>query len=395
MPARAKEIFQEVQQEKKFFTHLLDGLELAMMAFDTVGRLLWANKAGERLCGAPTKKLHGQSYRDFGLDLHLKQILDRFQQGERIKQVETCVEGPVQDDGSRGEPWVALVTCSTLTQDGHLTGCVLTIEDVTEVREQAKARLQKDSITALSGLTASLAHELKNPLGAIDLHIQLMERLLRNAKGKVLGTDFQGEMEEMTQILSSELRRLDRMLSDFLTSVRPLRARRQPEDLHRILTEALALLAPEFESHKIMILKDLAPELPTLSLDPDLIKQALLNLMKNAVAAMSRTGRPGRLTVSTRSSADAVLLSIADNGEGIPAENLTKIFEPFFTTRDMGTGLGLSIVHRIITEHGGELVLSSQVGEGTDFRIEFQLKTPTPPLLPSPHPETRSHAPRH
>jgi signal transduction histidine kinase len=120
----------------------------------------------------------------------------------------------------------------------------------------------------------------------------------------------------------------------------------------------------------------------------------LLNLLKNSVAAMERTGRPGRLSVSTRSNPETVLLSVADTGEGIPAENLTKIFEPFFTTRDMGTGLGLSIVHRIFTEHGGALVLHSKVGEGTDFRVEFHLKTPTPPLLPSPHPET-PHAPGH
>lgn len=394
MPARAKEVFQEIQQEKKFFTHLLDAVENALMAFDGGGHLLWANKAGERLCGAPTRRLIGQNYRAFGLDPHLSEIMDRFRAGERVKQIETCVRSPVPGDGTETEPWVALVTCSTLTEDGHLKGGVLMVEDVTEVRDRAKARLQKDSITALSGLTASLAHELKNPLGAIDLHIQLLERLLRNAGGRPLTREAQEEMGEMTHILSDELGRLDRMLSDFLTSVRPLKPRRRSDDLNRIVEEALTFMAPEIDSHKIILMKDLSPDIPALMLDPDLIKQALLNLFKNSVAAMARTGRPARLTVSTRCDPETVLLSVADTGEGIPSENLTKIFEPFFTTRDMGTGLGLSIVHRIFTEHGGALVLHSKVGEGTDFRVEFHLKSPTPPLLPSPHPET-PNAPGH
>lgn len=386
MTARAKEVFQEVQQEKKYFLQLLDAVEDALFSIDNRGNLEWLNKAAERLAGEPLRKLHGRPFSELPVDPHLKDLWARYRGGERIRNLETCVTGfgasgkgvghPV---GAEAPPCAALVSCFTLADGGRLQGGLLFVQDVSEVKRHARDRLQKDSVHALAGLTASLAHEIKNPLGAIDLHIQLLQRLLKNAHFPK-----RDEMEEMARVISEEIHRLDRIVNEFLTSVRPIRARRKPESLNAILEEVLRLMAPELEARKVHVVSDLAPDLPALPLDRDLIKQAVINLIKNAQAAMESTGRPGLLKVGTRHAGETVLLSIADNGEGMPAENLAKIFEPFFTTREMGTGLGLTIVHRIFTEHGGELVLQSEPGQGTDFRVEFPLHEAAPRLLEPP-----------
>jgi len=386
MPARAKEVFQEVQQEKKYFLQLLDAVEDALFSMDHDGKVAWMNKAAERLAGESLRKFHGKPFAELPVDGHLKEIWTRFLGGERIRNLETCITPhPAVGKAVHGAglpeapPCAALISCFTLADGGRLQGGLLFVQDVSEVRRHARDRLQKDSVHALAGLTASLAHEIKNPLGAIDLHIQLLQRLLKNAH-----FPGHGEMDEMARVISEEIHRLDRIVNEFLTSVRPIRARRKPESLNPILEEVLRLMAPELEARKVRVVADLAPDLPLLLLDRDLIKQAVINLIKNAQAAMENTGRPGLLKVGTRHAGETVLLSVADNGEGLPAENLAKIFEPFFTTREMGTGLGLTIVHRIFTEHGGELVLQSEPGQGTDFRVEFPLHEAAPRLLASP-----------
>jgi signal transduction histidine kinase len=137
-----------------------------------------------------------------------------------------------------------------------------------------------------------------------------------------------------------------------------------------VVRETIQLLRPEIENRGIVIKEKLAPQLPSAPLDPAQIKQVLVNLIKNAIQAMTRGGT---LTVQTDPGADGVVLTVADTGGGIPEEQLNRIFEPFYTTKKKGSGLGLMIVQRIVREHNGRIELESHVGQGTVFRIWLPL----------------------
>ena len=149
-----------------------------------------------------------------------------------------------------------------------------------------------------------------------------------------------------------------------------------------MITETLELLNPEIDNRGIIVTEKLARNLPLALLDAEQIKQALVNLIKNALQAMTKGGV---LTLQTDAGAEGVWVTVGDTGRGIPQEELSRIFEPFYTTKKKGTGLGLMIVQRIIREHGGRMELESHVGRGTVFRVWLPLHEKHPRLLEARH----------
>lgn len=375
-PDPLKQIFFEARQEKKYFEGVLDSVQDPLLSLDSEHRIVWLNRSALKLLNESEKKLVGTRFMESGADPELRRVFERFARGgERIHNEEISLSEPL--------PLIANVCIYPIVNEGKIHGSILLVLDVTEDRSRLLRRMQKESIQALAGLTAGLAHEIKNPLGAVDLHIQLIQRFLKNHHFKN-----KEELEEMTRVLSDEIHRLDAIVNDFLFSVRPIRSKKKQEPLNDVVEEVLVLMAPEFVERKVDLEKDLAAELPELWLDRNYMKQALINVLKNAMEAMDAAraaspGRAARLRVTTSMEDDRLILSVKDSGVGISQKNLTKIFEPFFTTKEMGTGLGLTIVYRIVQENGGEIVIHSEEGKGTDFRMEFPTHTREPKLLPS------------
>src|SRR5205823_8617648 len=188
-------------------------------------------------------------------------------------------------------------------------------------------------------------------------------------------------LENYLTVTKGEIGRLDYIVTQFLQAIRPSPPQKKLVSLNDIVRETIGLLRPEIENRGQTIEEKLARQLPSAPLDPAQIKQVLVNLVKNAVQAMTKGGV---LTVQTGSGADGVWVSIADTGCGIPQEQLNRIFEPFFTTKRKGSGLGLMIVQRIVREHGGLIKLESNVGQGTRFRIWLPLHERQPRLLEAP-----------
>jgi len=284
------------------------------------------------------------------------------------------------------------------------SGVALILHDATEARQKTFDAIESERIQALTLLAASVAHEIGNPLNALHIHLQLIERELKKLKqgakdadGRTLpaakrprprvlhsGSDMEeiaAKLQNYLTVAKGEIDRLDYIVTQFLQAIRPTPPQKKMVSLNDIVRETLDLLRPEIENRGQTVEEKLARQLPTAPLDPAQIKQVLVNLVKNAVQAMTKGGV---LTVQTGSGADGVWVSIADTGCGIPQEQLNRIFEPFFTTKRKGSGLGLMIVQRIVREHGGLIKLESNVGQGTRFRIWLPLHERQPRLLEAP-----------
>jgi signal transduction histidine kinase len=174
------------------------------------------------------------------------------------------------------------------------------------------------------------------------------------------------KIEHYLEVAKGEIARLDYIVTQFLQAIRPSAPKFADGSLNDVVRETLELLRPELDNRRLNVREKPAARLALAPLDAGQIKQALLNLIKNAMQAMTPGGT---LTVETGQNTEEVWVSVADTGGGIPADQVNLIFKPFYTTKKKGTGLGLMIVQRIVRQHGGHVELESRVGQGTTFRI--------------------------
>jgi signal transduction histidine kinase len=188
-------------------------------------------------------------------------------------------------------------------------------------------------------------------------------------------------LDQFLGVAKGEVNRLDYIVNQFLQAIRPTPPQFKPAGLNDVALKTLEVLQPELDNRGLEVRTRFARQLPPAPLDPNQIQQVLLNLVKNAMQAMTRGGV---LSLQTGEGADGVWVSISDTGGGIPQEQINRIFDPFYTTKKKGTGLGLMIVQRIVRAHNGRIELESQVGRGTTFRIWLPLHERKPRLLEAP-----------
>ena len=266
------------------------------------------------------------------------------------------------------------------------SGLAVIINDATEQQQKTSEVIESERVEALTLLAASVAHEIGNPLNALHIHLQLMEREIKKLKAtdadaptpaRSNDPDAQAnhtaslrKLDQYLDIAKGEISRLDYIISQFLQAIRPTRPELKPVSLNDIVADTLTLLDPEIKNRGVTLEYNLAARLPPAPLDAAQVKQALLNLIKNAVQAMTQGDT---LTLTTLADDDGVWVHVADTGGGISQEKINRVFQPYFTTKEKGTGLGLMIVQRIVREHGGRIELESHTGRGTTFRLWFPL----------------------
>ena len=249
-----------------------------------------------------------------------------------------------------------------------------------QLKTAQKKLLQSDRMASLGQLSASVAHEINNPISGVLNLSMLMQRMLKDDGVPA------NRIEEFRKYLSqvtSETTRVGRIVSDLLAFSRRSKPQRAPADLNRIVKMTLSLVAHKMKLSNVAVETSLREDLPAAPCDQSQIQQVVLNLVMNAAeATQSKTDR--RVSVSTAAGDGVVLLTVSDNGEGIPPENLAKIFDPFFTTKSdgKGVGLGLAVSFGIIEAHGGDIEVKSTVGEGTSFTVSLPLEQPAPPGEP-------------
>ena len=229
------------------------------------------------------------------------------------------------------------------------------------IQKSQEKMIQAEKLSSLGQLSARLAHELKNPLTSIKMILQAI----------LDGSPTPEMTKEDTEVILKEVKKLDAILTQFLSFGKPPPLELRPLNLSHVIKEVLSLMKTEFDRNRIEIVQEVSG-LPEIKGDHEKMRQVLLNLLHNAIQAMPEGGR---LNIGAQEilSDDQrkVLLRVEDSGEGIPEENRKKVFDPFFTTREGGTGLGLSIVYSTMREHHGSIDLQSRVGEGTIFAFTF------------------------
>ena len=247
-----------------------------------------------------------------------------------------------------------------LVKEKKIKGTVITIYDITEKRKEEIKTRRLESLASLTNVAAAVAHEIKNPLAAISIHLQLLKKITVN----------NAPAEEKTKkhifVIEEEIERLNKIVVDFLFAVRPLKFEFAPVDVNSVLKNLCDTFCDEFTGKGITMSLNLAENLPKIQGDERFLRQVFMNILTNAGAAMPSGGF---LDIATNAKTDFITVTVSDSGQGILPENLNKIFEPYFTTKHDGTGLGLTIAYKIIKEHGGDISVYSDFGMGTSFRF--------------------------
>lgn len=350
-----------LDQERGFLETIFQSIQEGVMVVDCNGLLLYANRAAESLAGFQYEKIKGRSIlrvlKDWGWE-HLLEMPDSVGEGwARIVTREIEINYP--------EYRVVAVTGRPLVVQGLDDAAILVIlRDVTKERKEEATVLASERSDAVKLLAAGVAHEIGNPLNALNIHLQLLMREL----AEVQDSELRQSLHELAGVARDEVERLDTTITQFLSAIRPTKPVLAAACVADVLQETLRLLKSEFKNRRIAVSVDVPAEIPSVHLDRALIKQVFFNLIKNALEAMPDGGA---LKIVFKVDDAYVNIAFCDNGGGISEQNMRHVFEPYHTTKQSGSGLGLMIVQRIIDDHGGEIELSSKLEEGTCFKIRL------------------------
>jgi PAS domain S-box-containing protein len=345
----AREIFSALKDNvDQIMANLQDGL----MLFTGDARVVLVSASVERFLGRPRGDLLGRTVKEifspdsvFGLA-----VLEGFRQRTAVLQRE--FESP---NGKRVQ-----VSLDFIQQEGgEQIGALLTMRDAESVRKIEDEIEMSRRLSASGRLTRGVAHEVKNPINAIVLHLQLLQNKLQQTDPDTL---------RHMDIIGNEIHRLDRVVQILVDFTRPRDLHLEEADLRELLEDVATLAAPDAAQHSVEITRELPGDPIFVKVDTDFVKQAILNVVLNGVQAMPQGGT---LAISARREDEVVITEIRDQGAGIPHEIQDKIFELYFTTKKGGSGIGLAQTYQILQWHYGSVDFESLDGQGTIFRLRL------------------------
>ncbi|MCR5125772.1 MAG: PAS domain-containing protein [Treponema sp.] len=263
------------------------------------------------------------------------------------------------------------ISISPFARKNELVGSIVRIEDVTEKRNQEILLHRMEAMAGLTNIAANVAHEIKNPLGAISIHIQLIQKAVKKSRerdGLLPDPKF---VENYLDVVNSEIDRLNKIVVDFLMAVRPISVNLELVNPNSLLEAFVEFFKPEFTAKNVVLESDFCRNAPRILIDPKLFREVIVNFAQNSLAAIQNrfTGSGGRISIQTRISDGKFVLRFSDNGSGMDNEVCARVFEPYFTTKANGTGLGMAMSYKIIKEFSGDIEVSSALGEGTEFVV--------------------------
>ncbi len=346
----------EIAKERGFLETIFQSIDEGVLVLGEGLIPLYANHAAEQMVGFELRKWRGKSLgrhlREWGLESLLKQQIGNW---ERIEAREVELTYPEHRIVSFYARPVSLADRLEL---------LLILRDITRERAAEENALVDERLTAAKTLAAGVAHEIGNPLNAINIHLQLLARELRH----IQNDEQRDTLQNLTSIAEAEVSRLDNIIRRFLTAIRPSKPNLTRGNIRATIEAVTRLLTPDFEQRHIQLQILFPDTIPDVFFDAQQMEQVFFNLIRNAMDAVSDGGRIG---ITVTADDNWVNISILDNGVGIPADLLGRIFDPYVTTKAKGNGLGLMIVRRIVQDHGGTIACASHYGEGTCFTLHL------------------------
>ena len=385
-----KRVFMDVVDENSMLNSIIESISTGLILVDREWKILQINKAANRLLHISLEDENESAY-----------LFDILTENEEIctwlKSVADSQKINVREEfstaSSDGSVRFLAITVSTFIQKTEISGNIIRIEDITKQKEKDVLARRMENMTGLTNLAAGMAHEIKNPLGAISIHIQLIQKAIgkkREGDGSLPEKKF---LEDHLDIVNDEIAKLNDLVMDFLFAVRPVNASLTLSEPNAILQNICDFFAPEFNKSHILMKLDFTSENKRVLIDEKLFRQVIINIAQNALAAIKskfplceeenpeNLDMPGMITFKTSIIKDNFVVSVADNGIGMDSDTVSRIFEPYFTTKANGTGLGMTMAYKIIKEFGGDIQVKSEKGKGSLFLISLPLPQTETKLL--------------
>lgn len=364
---------QETEKVRSYLHNILESLDSGVMVLDASGRVTTVNDAVHRITGFCSNELIGQKLSDLGiLEQSFIGILNRIM--AHPSQGCNCEMQITQRDGQSRH--VNLLSSPMKNSRNRVSGRVIVVQDIERLKALEEQAQRTGRLSAMGEMAARIAHEVRNPLGSIELFASLLRR------------ELDGDRKRLAEHLITGVRTLNTILTNLLYFFRgPLEAVPTEIDIHRFLSEFLEEMSHPIQKSRVTIRKYFSEESFTLQGDPELLKQLFLNLILNAIQAMPDGGEIEIVTRLIQEEIEILRpesgdpsppvfleIRVSDAGPGIPAEIQSRIFDPFFTTKERGAGLGLAIAHNIMEAHGGTIQVMPGKQGGAAFLMTFPLK---------------------
>jgi len=345
------------QTMRSYTQHVVDSMANGLISLDTEGKIMTMNRQAHHILDVPQQyPVEGKALMDV-MTIHDFELFQALGGGEQV------IEREFRCTTASQTTLPLSLSASTLKDDeGNQLGTVLLFRDLSDVKALQEQIKRAERLASLGKLAAGVAHEIRNPLGALKGFLQYFQRKLT----------LQDQDKTYLTVMMKEVDRLNSVISNLLDFARPKDPVPEPCDIGDLIHHVLTLTESDFQSKEIDISLNIAEDLPQVRLDRDQMTQVLLNILLNAIQVMESGGQ---ITIGAdiRAETHQLELTVSDDGKGIPADDLPRIFDPFFTTKKQGAGLGLAIAHTIIESHHGEITVESEEGKGSTFRIRLPI----------------------
>jgi signal transduction histidine kinase len=352
---RMRDVQEVFSALKENLDQILGNLQDGILLFTGDGRAVLVSEAARRFLAIDRNAILGRHAREiFDSSTVLGQMLrEAFDAGATLAQVEIRTE-----TGRRIQVSLDLIH-DDRTSPG--LGALVTLHDLESVEEIGSELELSRRMAAIGRLTSGVGHEVKNPINAIVVHLELLKTKLGDASAPAV---------RHLEVIDAEIHRLDRVVQTLVDFSRPVELRLSEQDLRPVIDDVLALAAEELSTHNVTLVSRLPSKPLVAKIDADLLKQAVLNVIQNGAQAMEQGGR---LEVVLEEEGKTAVLRVSDEGPGIPEEIREKIFDLYFTTKSGGSGIGLAMTYRILQFHHGSVEVESEVGRGAEFLLRIPL----------------------